>query len=64
VILVLIFLPYIDRNPATEARNRKVAITIFSIVLIVAIVLTVIGALFRGPGWKFIAPWDHNYLEL
>jgi quinol-cytochrome oxidoreductase complex cytochrome b subunit len=64
VILVLIFLPYIDRNPATEARNRKVAITIFSIVLVVAIVLTVVGALFRGPGWKFIAPWDHNYLEL
>ena len=64
VILVLICLPYIDRNPATEARNRKVAITIFSIVLVVAIVLTVVGALFRGPGWKFIAPWDHNYLEL
>jgi quinol-cytochrome oxidoreductase complex cytochrome b subunit len=64
VLLVLVFLPYIDRNPATEARNRKVAITIFTIILTVAVVLTVIGALFRGPGWKFIAPWDHNYLEL
>ncbi len=64
LLLVLVFLPYIDRNPATEARNRKVAITIFSIVLVAAIVLTVIGALFRGPGWHFIAPWDHNYLEL
>jgi quinol-cytochrome oxidoreductase complex cytochrome b subunit len=64
VLIVLVMLPYIDRNPATEARNRKVAITIFAIVLTAALVLTVIGALFRGPGWKFIAPWDHSYLEL
>lgn len=64
LVLVLVFLPYIDRNSATEARNRKVAITIFSIVLAAVIVLTVIGALFRGPGWQFITPWDHNYLEL
>jgi quinol-cytochrome oxidoreductase complex cytochrome b subunit len=64
VLITLIMLPYIDRNPATEARNRKVAIVIFSIILIVAVVLTVIGALFRGPGWEFIAPWRHSYLEL
>ncbi|MFM2076796.1 MAG: hypothetical protein RJA49_686 [Actinomycetota bacterium] len=64
VILVLVFLPYIDRNPATEARNRKVAIVIFSTILTVAVVLTVIGALFRGPGWEFVPPWRHNYLEL
>jgi hypothetical protein len=64
VILVLIMLPYIDRNPATEARNRKVAIVIFTTVLTVAVVLTVIGALFRGPGWEFVPPWKHNYLEL
>jgi len=64
VLITLMFLPYIDRNPATEARNRKVAITIFAIILAVALTLTVIGALFRGPGWEFIAPWDHSYLEL
>jgi len=64
VILVLIMLPYIDRNPATEAKNRKVAIVIFTTVLTVAVVLTVIGALFRGPGWEFVPPWKHNYLEL
>jgi quinol-cytochrome oxidoreductase complex cytochrome b subunit len=64
VLLVLAFLPYIDRNPATEAKHRKVAITVFSIMLITAVVLTVIGALFRGPGWEFIPPWRHSYLEL
>jgi quinol-cytochrome oxidoreductase complex cytochrome b subunit len=64
VLLVLAFLPYIDRNPSTEAKYRKVAITVFSIMLVTAVVLTVIGALFRGPGWEFIPPWRHSYLEL
>jgi quinol-cytochrome oxidoreductase complex cytochrome b subunit len=61
---VLIALPYLDRNPATEARLRRVAIVIFTTVLVVAVVLTVIGVFFRGPGWKFILPWDHAYIEL
>jgi quinol-cytochrome oxidoreductase complex cytochrome b subunit len=64
VITALLFLPYIDRNPATEARNRKVAIVIFAAILTIAVVLTVIGALFRGPGWEFVPPWQHSYLEL
>jgi quinol-cytochrome oxidoreductase complex cytochrome b subunit len=64
VIAALVFLPYIDRNPATEARNRKVAVVIFAIVLTIAVVLTVVGALFRGPGWEFVPPWQHSYLEL
>jgi quinol-cytochrome oxidoreductase complex cytochrome b subunit len=62
--VVLLALPYIDRNPATEARNRRLSIVIFTTVLVVAVVLTVIAVFFRGPGWKFIAPWDHAYVEL
>jgi hypothetical protein len=27
-------------------------------------VLTVVGAFFRGPGWSWVWPWDHLYLEL
>jgi quinol-cytochrome oxidoreductase complex cytochrome b subunit len=63
-ILALVLLPYMDRNPATEARNRKVAVLLFALLLIIATALTVIGALFRGPGWRFIPPWRHLYLEL
>jgi len=59
----LLLLPYIDRNPATAARHRKVAIVIFSALLLIAVVLTVIGTFFRGPGWEFIAPWTHWYVE-
>ena len=64
IVLLLVVLPYVDRNPATEARNRKVAVVLFTGLLVVAVVLTVIGTLFRGPGWTFVAPWTHLYLEL
>ena len=63
-VLVLVLLPYIDRNPDTRARYRKVAIVLFSMLLAIAVVLTVIGVFFRGPGWQFIAPWTHSYVEL
>jgi quinol-cytochrome oxidoreductase complex cytochrome b subunit len=64
LMLVLVVLPYIDRNPATEARNRKVAVLVFTGLVVAAVVLTVIGTFFRGPGWEFVAPWTHLYLEL
>jgi len=63
-VAALIVLPYIDRRLATEARNRKVAVLVFSGVLTVVVVLTVLGTFFRGPGWRFEWPWDHLYLEL
>ena len=64
LIVTLLVLPYLDRNPATEASRRKVAVTLFSLLLIIAVVLTVIGTFFRGPGWQWVPPWDHWYVEL
>jgi len=63
-VLIFLLLPYIDRNPDTRARHRKVAILLFTVLLAIAVVLTVIGTFFRGPGWKFVAPWTHSYIEL
>jgi quinol-cytochrome oxidoreductase complex cytochrome b subunit len=63
-VVSLVLLPYIDRNPATAARRRKVAIAIFCGLLGLAVVLTVIGTFFRGPGWQLIAPWTHWYVDL
>jgi quinol-cytochrome oxidoreductase complex cytochrome b subunit len=63
-VLVLLMLPYIDRNPDTRASHRKVAVLLFSALLVIAIVLTVIGTFFRGPGWQLIAPWTHSYIEM
>jgi quinol-cytochrome oxidoreductase complex cytochrome b subunit len=62
-VLVFVLLPYIDRNPDTRASHRKVAIVLFSVLLAIAVMLTVIGTFFRGPGWKFIAPWTRSYIE-
>jgi len=28
------------------------------------VALTVIGTFFRGPGWQFVAPWTHWYVEM
>jgi menaquinol-cytochrome c reductase cytochrome b/c subunit len=63
-VLTLVLLPYIDHNPATEARNRKVAVLLFTVIVVIAVGLTVIGTFFRGPGWQWIPPWDHWYVEL
>jgi quinol-cytochrome oxidoreductase complex cytochrome b subunit len=63
-ILGFLLLPYVDRNPATEARHRKVAILVFAGLILIAVVLTVVGLLFRGPGWQWTPPWTHVYLEL
>jgi len=62
--LTLLLLPYLDRNPDTRADKRKVAIVVFSTLLAIAVILTVIGTFFRGPGWTFVAPWTHSYIEL
>jgi quinol-cytochrome oxidoreductase complex cytochrome b subunit len=63
-LVTLVLLPYIDRNPSTHSRRRKVAIVLFSGLLAIALALTVIGTFFRGPGWRFVPPWTHSYVEL
>src|SRR5512133_63484 len=63
-IVGLVLLPYLDRNPATEIRHRKVAVLLFAILLAIAAVLTIVGEFFRGPGWRFIPPWQHLYVDL
>ena len=63
-IVALVLLPYLDRNPATEARHRKVAVLLFATLLAIAAVLTIVGEFFRGPGWRFIPPWQHLYVDL
>ena len=63
-VITLVLLPYIDRNPDTRARYRKVAIATFSLLLAIIVVLTVIGVFFRGPEWKWVPFWQHSYVEL
>ena len=49
--------PYIDRNPETHPSKRKFAIMFYTFFLAGAGTLTIIGGLFRGPGWNWVYPW-------
>ena len=64
ILVGLVALPYIDRNPAKLARFRKVAIVTFTIFMVAWIVLTIIGFAFRGPNWSWVWPWQEWYGEL
>ena len=50
-------IPYIDRNPENHPSKRKYAIMMFTFFLAGAGTLTIIGVLFRGPGWNWTYPW-------
>lgn len=61
IVLSLLFLPYLDRNPAGVgvwfARERRVATTLFTLFVVTMLVLTVIGQFLRGPNWTLYLPW-------
>ncbi len=61
IVLGLLLLPYLDRKRTGIgvwfSKQRKTAVTIFTICLIAATVFTVIGTVFRGPNWSFQLPW-------
>jgi menaquinol-cytochrome c reductase cytochrome b/c subunit len=50
-------IPYVDRNPSTKPADRKFAIMLFTFFLCGSATLTMIGTLFRGPGFNFTYPW-------
>jgi menaquinol-cytochrome c reductase cytochrome b/c subunit len=61
----LFVLPYVDRNPSTKPGDRKVAIVLWTMLLMFFAVLTIIGAFFRGPGFNFVWPWvDGVFFDL
>lgn len=63
LVAALVALPYIDRNPSRRPRDRRIALFVFGSIFGALVVLTIIGAFFRGPGWEFVPPWVHLYFE-
>jgi menaquinol-cytochrome c reductase cytochrome b/c subunit len=63
LLFLLAAIPYVDRDPAHLPGERRVAVSLFSVIALAAVVLTIVGALFRGPGWAFVLPWEHLYFE-
>ncbi|MBI2813995.1 MAG: cytochrome b N-terminal domain-containing protein [Opitutae bacterium] len=61
LLVALVALPYLDRERAGVgvwfARERRVAVTLFTLCVVAAVILTVIGTYFRGPNWGWVWPW-------
>ena len=57
---LLAITPYIDRNLSNKPEDRKFAITMMSMFLMMWAVLVIIGCFFRGPGFNFVFPWDRQ----
>jgi hypothetical protein len=64
-LIVLIFAPYIDKNPSNKPEDRKFATSLMTVHLMFWAVLVIIGSFFRGPGFNFVFPWrDGLFFEL
>lgn len=64
VVVFLFALPFMDRGPGWRVRERKMVVIVFTVLVAAAVGLTIVGALFRGPGWSWTWPWEASYLEL
>jgi menaquinol-cytochrome c reductase cytochrome b/c subunit len=57
ILVGLAAVPFVDRNPSTRPGDRKIALTLFTMMFMFGAVLTIIGSFFRGPGYNWIWPW-------
>ena len=65
VLLALAVVPYVDRNPSTKPGDRKIAITMFTMLMMFGATLTIIGSFFRGTGYNWVWPWAQGvFFEL
>jgi hypothetical protein len=64
-LFLLMVAPFVDKNPSNKPKDRKFAISIFTLFLVMWAVLVIIGSFFRGPGFNFVFPWnDGIFFEL
>jgi len=57
ILLLLLLIPMLVLK-RIRANRREFMLALFTIMLVSAIVLTVSGFLFRGPGFKLYWPWE------
>jgi quinol-cytochrome oxidoreductase complex cytochrome b subunit len=55
VIVLMIFVPFLDRNPSRRPSERKVAIILFALYMVIVVALVIIGVFFRGH--EFVWNW-------
>ena len=65
ILVGLAAVPYVDRNPSNNPGDRKIALTLFTILFMFGATLTIIGSFFRGPGYNWVWPWTQGvFFEL
>src|SRR3954469_6351731 len=65
ILVGLALIPYVDRNPSNKPGDRKIAISLFTMLFMFGAVLTIIGCFFRGPGFNWVWPWAQGlFFEL
>jgi menaquinol-cytochrome c reductase cytochrome b/c subunit len=69
IIVGALVIPYVDRGPRGDGgshrpSDRKVGVMLFSMFAIAGLVITFLGAFFRGPGYAFTVPWQGLWFAL
>ncbi|RLT22135.1 MAG: hypothetical protein DWI31_00995 [Candidatus Aquidulcis sp.] len=56
-------IPYLDRRNlhSTKPSDRKLEVTLFSVLWALGLTVTFIGIFFRGPGYAFVLPWTSGF---
>jgi menaquinol-cytochrome c reductase cytochrome b/c subunit len=62
VLVGAALIPYVDRGPrgdggSSRPSDRKAGVLLFTLFAIAGLVVTFIGAFFRGPGYGWALPW-------
>ena len=62
-------IPYIDRGPRGDGgsprpSDRKLGVLLFTMFAAAGLVVTFLGAFFRGPGYAWTLPWQGLYFAL
>lgn len=65
ILVALASIPFVDRNPSTKPGDRKIALTLFTMLFMMGVILVIIGSFFRGPGYGWVWPWHQGiFFEL
>src|ERR1700694_2926267 len=57
VIVLMILVPFLDRNPSRRPAERKVAIILFALYAVITVGLVLTGTFFRGHEFNFDWGW-------
>lgn len=69
IVLGAAVVPFVDRGPRGDGgsprpSDRKLGVLLFSMIMAAGLVITFLGAFFRGPGYGWTMPWQGLYFAL